>query len=702
MKIPLLLVVLHFVAVASYIAPPIDDEDEETANTRQCTGYGIDFSRLRSLSTADVNSLVGTNPLVAEHTYARSRVTNITEGSPADSNQATAPRCIGTRHRLQENIEDVPIHGADILVTTDNCLTNDTDDYNIASNYGGSFLNMLAGDDAGASIQRLTGKTFTIMQSVPNGYIPTTTPEAAVQMIAERLGVALDAVGDPALELFISTGGDFLSYRSYVIVESQGSADLVEIVVDAHDLSILSQCNLNEPSISTAERRQRSLRSTTSEQETSLASQSMDVGNDYHNHHRKLFSCESCATSVPVTWSRDTATCTLSSLYLDDTERTTICTVGTNQNDNSPVVGPGPVADLYWKGTLNCGGNDGTTCNAVILPDCRDALSDVQFGGIAALQFLRDHLGFQGGIDIDANSPVSVKAYAHYLNQYCNAFYNPSTNSVYFGDCNCHTWSPLASLDIVGHELFHGVTYHSSKLVYSGQSGGLNEGYSDIFGTVLEFSINDYNDPPDFTIAEQVGAILRNMEFPASRSIGTVCDYEPGLKVHYSSGALNKAFVKSVRSCVANGCSDLSGCTMLLGKHFLYSNIHGLTQTSDFLDGAEASCSLVEEFFIVRAPQATCTPNQVKQFIIEGWATVDVAIDRSSCQAVTTCPLPPSSPTPNPTRGPTAQPTRAPMSAPTETQGDGDGSPSNSGGGVESLPCLLRLRNALGRVFPWV
>lgn len=744
MKLNLALVALHFVAVAASIS--LNTDNNESSTQQQCAGYDIDFSRLRSLSTNDINSLIGSNSLLPTHTYGRSQVTVIMEGSSGDDNQATPPRCLGTRHRLYENIEGVPIFGADILVTTDDCLTDDTNDFSIATNYGGNFLSLLLGSGGDASeegttstdttpIQRLTGKTFDAMMGVSNGYTPGVTAEEAAQTIADHVGADLEDVGEPTLEVFISTGGDFLAYRSYVIVlvdedenesdESSATADLIEIVVDAHDLAILSQCTLTESSGgATIERRERSLLRSTIEITNASTKDSISFGmdTDQNIHHRELFNCESCATVTPVDWSDATTTCATSSLYLDDVERTTICTVGVSQDDQSAVVGPGPVPDLFWKGTMNCGGTQGTTCTAVVLPECRDALSDVQFGGVASLQFLRDHLGFKGGIHMNANTPVSIKAYAHYLKQYCNAFYNPSLDNVYFGDCNCRPWSPLASVDIVGHEIFHGVTFHSSKLVYKGQSGGLNEGYSDIFGTILEFSIDDYNDTPDFTIAEQVGAVLRNMEFPDQNSIKSVCDYTEGLKVHYASGALNKAFVKSVRLCVADGCSDLAGCTMVLGTSFVYSNIHGLTQTSNFLDGAEASCSLVDEYFAVRTPETTCTATQVKQFIIDGWETVDVAIDGSNCLASTTCPVPPSpAPSPNPTRRPTTSaPTRSPSStqkpttpAPTRSsttgttdapdEDDEDESPTTGGGGLfGGLNCFARIRDAFKQVFSWV
>jgi hypothetical protein len=70
--------------------------------------------------------------------------------------------------------------------------------------------------------------------------------------------------------------------------------------------------------------------------------------------------------------------------------------------------------DLYWKGTLNCGGTGGTTCTAVVLPDCRDS-PRCSFGGIAIMQFLRDLVS--GRYSFVVGKAESMKAYAHYLNE---------------------------------------------------------------------------------------------------------------------------------------------------------------------------------------------------------------------------------------------------------------------------------------------
>ena len=52
-----------------------------------------------------------------------------------------------------------------------------------------------------------------------------------------------------------------------------------------------------------------------------------------------------------------------------------------------------------------------------------------------------------------------------------------------YGDGDGVDFGPLVSLDVAGHEMSHGVTENTAGLTYSGESGGLNESTSDIFGT---------------------------------------------------------------------------------------------------------------------------------------------------------------------------------------------------------------------------
>jgi pseudolysin/vibriolysin len=131
----------------------------------------------------------------------------------------------------------------------------------------------------------------------------------------------------------------------------------------------------------------------------------------------------------------------------------------------------------------------------------------------------------------------------HYSTGYDNAFWNGS--SMTFGDGKTYFY-PLVSLDVVAHEVSHGFTEQNSKLIYSNQSGGINEAFSDMAGEAAEFYHRDKNDfMVGFDIWKQsaTGA-LRYMDNPPKdgKSIGSAKDYKAGMDVHYSSGVFNKAF----------------------------------------------------------------------------------------------------------------------------------------------------------------
>jgi len=112
--------------------------------------------------------------------------------------------------------------------------------------------------------------------------------------------------------------------------------------------------------------------------------------------------------------------------------------------------------------------------------------------------------------------------------------------------------SPLVSLDVAGYELTHGVTSATANLTYSGESGGLNESISDIFGTAVEFyaAAHGAAKSPNYWIGEDIytpgtpGDALRYMDHPKNdgRSIDHYSQYYSSLDVHYSSGLTNNFF----------------------------------------------------------------------------------------------------------------------------------------------------------------
>ncbi|TAL71935.1 MAG: peptidase [Rhodanobacter sp.] len=140
---------------------------------------------------------------------------------------------------------------------------------------------------------------------------------------------------------------------------------------------------------------------------------------------------------------------------------------------------------------------------------------------------------------------MQLRMNVHYQSNYENAFWDGTAMN--FGD-GASTFYPLVSLDVTSHEISHGYTEQNSNLEYTGQSGGMNEAYSDIAGEAAEFYDRG---AADFLVGEDIvktsagiGDALRYMCNPPQDggSIDNAANYTSGLDVHYSSGVYNKAF----------------------------------------------------------------------------------------------------------------------------------------------------------------
>jgi Zn-dependent metalloprotease len=176
--------------------------------------------------------------------------------------------------------------------------------------------------------------------------------------------------------------------------------------------------------------------------------------------------------------------------------------------------------------------------------DLQTAAADAAYGAAKTWDYYKNTHG-RSGIK---NNGVGALSKVHYGNNYANAFWNDSCFCMTYGDGTGNA-KPLTSLDVAGHEMSHGVTSATAGLVYSGESGGLNEATSDIFGTAVEFAAANSTDTGDYLIGEKIdihgnGTPLRYMDKPSkdgksadnwSATVGT-------LDVHYSSGVANHFF----------------------------------------------------------------------------------------------------------------------------------------------------------------
>ena len=93
---------------------------------------------------------------------------------------------------------------------------------------------------------------------------------------------------------------------------------------------------------------------------------------------------------------------------------------------------------------------------------------------------------FYGRKGIDNNN-LDVEAVVNYDGISDNAFWSSEYNSMFFGIPGAGQDQYAGTLDVIGHEFSHGVTDFASNLTYAFQSGALNESFSDIMGTLVEF-----------------------------------------------------------------------------------------------------------------------------------------------------------------------------------------------------------------------
>ncbi|MEV7842676.1 MULTISPECIES: M4 family metallopeptidase [Streptomyces] len=167
--------------------------------------------------------------------------------------------------------------------------------------------------------------------------------------------------------------------------------------------------------------------------------------------------------------------------------------------------------------------------------------ADAHYGAALTWDYYKNVHG-RNGIRGDG---VGAYSRVHYGNNYVNAFWQDSCFCMTYGDGDGNV-KPLTSIDVAAHEMTHGLTSVTAKLVYSGESGGLNEATSDIFAAAVEFHANNAQDKGDYLVGEKIdirgnGTPLRYMDKP-SRD-GSSKDYWysgiGSVDVHYSSGPAN-------------------------------------------------------------------------------------------------------------------------------------------------------------------
>ncbi|MGH8657893.1 MAG: M4 family metallopeptidase [Gammaproteobacteria bacterium] len=157
---------------------------------------------------------------------------------------------------------------------------------------------------------------------------------------------------------------------------------------------------------------------------------------------------------------------------------------------------------------------------------------------------------------------MPLNATVHFNEDYNNAFWDGQ--QMVFGDGDGELFNRFTiAIDVIGHELGHGVTEDEGPLVYFTQAGALNESMSDVFGSLVkQYLLKQTADQADWLIGAGLltkkvkGVALRSMKAPGSAYDDPVLgkDPQPGHMndfvqtfqdnggVHINSGIPNRAF----------------------------------------------------------------------------------------------------------------------------------------------------------------
>jgi Zn-dependent metalloprotease len=209
----------------------------------------------------------------------------------------------------------------------------------------------------------------------------------------------------------------------------------------------------------------------------------------------------------------------------------------------------------------------------------------------------------------------------HYARNYNNAFWNG--NQMVYGDGDKKLFENFTSaLDVVAHELTHGVTQYTvpgGGLNYEDQSGALNESMSDVFGSLVkQWKLKQTAAHADWLIGAGIMVppdchALRSMKDPGNQSLTwpgddqpkTMAGYVEGGDVHTNSGIPNHAFYLAA-TAIGGHAWEKTG-------RIWYRALRLLTFNATFADAAEATVQAAGSLFGASSKETTDVKGAWKQ-----------------------------------------------------------------------------------------
>ncbi len=269
----------------------------------------------------------------------------------------------------------------------------------------------------------------------------------------------------------------------------------------------------------------------------------------------------------------------------------------------------------------------GTLVRSEGQPSNADVATDEAYNGFGATFDLFWEVYKRDSID---GNGMDMLATVHYDYRYNNAFWNGT--QMVFGDGDGYIFNRFTiAIDVMGHELTHGVTEHTAGLEYHDQPGALNESISDVFGSLVkQRSLNQTADQADWLIGAGLlapninGVALRSMKAPGtayddwllgkdpqpdhmSKFVNTTDD-EGG--VHINSGIPNKAFYLAAIA--------LGGKAWERAGNIWYQTLIDprLSSTASFLDFANLTVDVAGKLY----------DEAVQACIVKAWKDVGINV----------------------------------------------------------------------------
>ncbi|MCH6160207.1 M4 family metallopeptidase [Streptomyces marispadix] len=231
----------------------------------------------------------------------------------------------------------------------------------------------------------------------------------------------------------------------------------------------------------------------------------------------------------------------------------------------------------------------------------------------------------------DAGMPM--EASVHYGRDYGNAFWDGER--MVFGDGDGEIFRDFTlPVDVIGHELTHGVTQHTANLAYFGQTGALNESVSDVFGSLIkQYALGQTADAADWLIGDSLftdeveGRALRSMKAPGTAYDDDVLGKDPQPAkmddyvhtgsdnggVHINSGIPNHAFYRLA--------TELGGHAWEHAGRIWYDTLTSgdLSPDADFAAFAGATVKAADGRYGEDSPE--------REAVVKAWSVVGVTPD---------------------------------------------------------------------------